>query len=283
MTAITLGFKAFDAHELLCHFVADETGRYRQEGIEVELADITFVADDALPADWFQASCGAALTSAVRGLDQRVLFVAVDRPMFWLWTREPVAGLDELRGQELATFPPQAPPHNLARVIFRRAGIDPDTELRARPARDDVARLGLLRSGSVAAAVISSALSPARLRSLGLHDACFFGDALRLPTTGLATSGRNLDASPALAATLAAIHRESLGVIHDDPELTAAVLRDRFDVEPAFADATARLFSRAFTRDGRTTEAIAVGAIEAIASALGIAERPGWDAIYAFD
>jgi hypothetical protein len=43
MTTITLGFKAFDPHELLCHFVADMAGLYRRESLQVELADITFI------------------------------------------------------------------------------------------------------------------------------------------------------------------------------------------------------------------------------------------------
>jgi len=93
MSAVTLGFKAFDAHELLCHFVAVKSGLYKRHGLQVDLVDITFVAETELPGNWFQASCGAALASAVRGIPQRVVFVATDKPMFWIAARPDVKTL----------------------------------------------------------------------------------------------------------------------------------------------------------------------------------------------
>lgn len=47
-----LGFKAFDPHELLCHFLAEHSGYYRDAGLQVELSDITFTPDTELPAAW---------------------------------------------------------------------------------------------------------------------------------------------------------------------------------------------------------------------------------------
>jgi hypothetical protein len=76
--AITLGFKAFDAHELLCHFVAVQAGLYEREGIAVQLADITFVTDNELPEQLFRR-CGAFQRG---GATAEGLFVAVDQPMF---------------------------------------------------------------------------------------------------------------------------------------------------------------------------------------------------------
>ena len=81
VTRVLLGFKAFDPHELLCHFVAAEGGLYSRHGIRVRLVDITFVPDAELPAELFQVSCGAALAGALQGNGQRVVFVATDRPM----------------------------------------------------------------------------------------------------------------------------------------------------------------------------------------------------------
>jgi ABC-type nitrate/sulfonate/bicarbonate transport system substrate-binding protein len=283
--AITLGFKAFDAHELLCHFVAVHAGLYQRERIAVQLADITFVADSELPEHVFQASCGAALASAVKGSGQKVVFVAVDRPMFWIWSRAPLAGVAGLVRGRLATYPAIAPPHALANIVLRKAGLDvgPDggRDVTLLPARDDVARLGLLRSGSVDAAVISSAIAPARMTGLGFHQLCFIGDELRLPTTGLAVDQAHLQRAPDQVRALVDSHRESLRLVHSDRDLTTAVLRDWFDVSPDIAAATAQCYATAFTTDGRTSPAIAQGAIDALCTAMGIAVRPAWDRVYA--
>lgn len=285
-TPITLGFKAFDAHELLCHFVAVHAGLYQREGIAVQLADITFIADSELPEHVFQASCGAALASAVKGSGQRVVFVAVDRPMFWIWSRAPLSGVAGLARRRLATFPAVAPPHALANIVLRKAGLDAGMDVgrdvTLLPARDDVARLGLLRSGSVDAAVISSAIAPARMAGLGFHLLCFIGDELRLPTTGLAVDQAHLQRAPEQVSALVASHRESLRLLHSDPELTAAVLRDWFDVGSDIAAATAQCYASAFTADGRTSPAIAQGAIDALCAELDIAARPAWDQVYSF-
>ena len=83
MRKVRIGFKAFDPHELMLHFIAVDSGLYKKEGLDVELNDITFADDQALPSGLFQVSCGAALSGALQGNGQRVVFVATDKPMFW--------------------------------------------------------------------------------------------------------------------------------------------------------------------------------------------------------
>ena len=283
MKAITLGFKAFDPHELLCHFVALEAGLYRDRSLQVELVDITFVPETDMPTNWFQASCGAALSSAVKGIPQRVVFVAVDRPMFWLYARPGIDSLAGLKGQRLATFPAIAPPHHLANLILTRAGLDVAKEVSLRSARDDVARLGLLKSGHVDAAVISSAVAPPKLNALGFSSLCLFGDEIRIPTTGLAVDRSFLVQEPDAAASLVAAHRESLKLIHHDLALVARVLQGHFDVAAEHLEVTARMYPSCFTQNGTTTAEIAQAAVTALSKSLGVASPPDWKDIYRFD
>src|SRR5262245_4990544 len=105
MVALQLGFKAFDFHELLCHFIAMRAGLYLQHGLQVSLVDTTFIPDDKLPSDLVHAACGAALAMWLRGAPYRVVCVAIDRPMFWLYGRSEYAGIDSLRGARIAGFP----------------------------------------------------------------------------------------------------------------------------------------------------------------------------------
>jgi len=283
MTAVTLGFKAFDAHELLCHFVAVHAGLYQRENLEIELADITFIPDAELPRHFFQASCGAALTSALKGLGQKIVLVAVDRPMFWIYSRAPYERLAQLSQCKLATFPVMAPPHQMANLILRKAGLDIREDVTLLQARDDVARLGLLRSGSADAAVISSAIAPARMARLGFHQLCWFGDELRFPSTGLAIDQAFIQRKPEQVQAMVRIHRESLRLIHADPDLTSAVLREYFEVDGASSHETATLYATAFTDDGRTSRDIAEGAIHSLCDAMAITPRPAWNELYVFE
>lgn len=282
MTAVTLGFKAFDAHELLCHFVAVKSDLYRKNQLEVELVDITFIAETELPRHWFQASCGAALSSAVKGIPQRVAFVATDKPMFWFVARHDLESVDELRNKKIATFPAVAPPHHLANVILAKAGINVSKDVTLRSARDDVARFGLLNSGNVDAAVISSAIAPAKLTALGFNILCFFGDELRIPTTGLAIDQSYLDQEPDLTRLMVDTHRESLSLIHHDADLVGQVLEEIFDVAHEHREATARLYQSCFTKNGCTTAEIAQTAINNLSKSLNIATPLPWQQIYRF-
>jgi len=282
MTAVTLGFKAFDAHELLCHFVAVKSGLYKKSQLQVELVDITFIPDTELPKHWFQASCGAALSSAVKGIPQRVVFVATDKPMFWIYASPGIKSVGELRNKRLATFPAIAPPHHLANIIMTRAGLNVSTEVALRTTRDDTARLGLLKSGHVEAAVISSALAPAKLTELGFNTLCFLGDEIRIPTTGLGVDQNYLDKESELTRLLADTHKESLLLIHNDPVLVSRVLLEYFDVAKEHADATSMLYRSCFTKDGKTTEEIAQAAINGLAKSLNVPTLIPWQQIYQF-
>jgi len=282
MYSVTLGFRAFDAHELLCHFIAVQAGLYRRHGLQVSLEDITFIADPDLPGSWFQASCGAALTSAVSGIPQRVLFVGVDKPMFWIYATQNIKRLDELANRNLATFPAFAPPHRLANIVLARAGVTGSKSPKLHAARDDTARLGLLRSGHVDAAVISSAMAPARLKQLGFGALAFLGDELRVPTTGLGIDQSFVENEPELTRLMVDIHKESLALMHDDLKLVSRVLQDVFDVYAGHADATARQFIACYTKNGTTTGEIAQAAINAISDSLKLDARPDWREVYLF-
>jgi len=282
MAAITLGFKAFDPHELLCHFVAVESGLYRKHKLQVELVDITFVAETDLPEQWFQASCGAALSSAVKGIPQRVIFVATDKPMFWIHARHEIKSVDGLRNKKLASYPAIAPPHHLANIILSRAGLDIPKEVILRSARDDIARLGLLKSGHVDAAVISSAISPVKLAALGFNTLCFFGDEIRIPTTGLATHQDHLDTQSDLTRLVVDIHKQSLRLIHHDNALVSRVLGEMFDVADEHAVATARLYQSFYTENGTTSAQFAQAAVDALSQSLKVGASISWQSIYRF-
>ena len=199
MKVIECGIKAFDIHELLCHFVAERSGFYAAAGLDVRLVDTTFTPDERLPdADYFQVACGAAYFS--RTVPFGIFLAAVTRPMFWLYGSVGTTAVEQLAGKQIATYPSLAPPYWFNRIALRNHGLDPDNDVELKPARDDAIRLGLLREGAVDAALISSAISPVAIQRLGLNTLTLLGDEIRFVTSGIATTEKIAQEDPDLVA-----------------------------------------------------------------------------------
>ena len=250
MKTVECGIKAFDIHELLCHFIAERGGFYAAAGLDVKLVDTTFTPDDKLPAaDYFQVACGAAAFS--RDIPFRVVLAAVTRPMFWLYGAAGTDGVEQLAGKCIATYPPLAPPYWFNRVALRNHGLDPDSDVELKPVRDDTLRLGLLRAGAVDAALISSAISPVTVQGLGLDVLSLVGDEIRFVTSGIATTEKIAQEDPGLVENLVGAYRQSLAVIHGSPAEVHSILVDVMGITQEAAEQTYDLILPCYTPDGQ--------------------------------
>ena len=249
MKTVECGIKAFDVHELLCHFVAERGGFYATAGLDVRLVDTSFIPDEKLPAsDYFQVACGAAAFS--RSMPFRIYLAAVTRPMFWLYGSAGTETVEQLAGKRIATYPPLAPPYWFNRIALRNHGLDPDTDVELKPAREDAIRLGLLRAGAVDAALISSAMSPVAIQRLGLHVLTLVGDEIRFVTSGIATTERIAQEDTGLVESLVNVYRQSLAVIHDAPAEIHSILVDVMSIAQEVAERTYELILPCYTLDG---------------------------------
>jgi ABC-type nitrate/sulfonate/bicarbonate transport system substrate-binding protein len=270
MPVVEIAFRAFDPHELLWHLVAVRSGLYDDAGLRPRLADATFDSNAAANARGLQVSCGTALIEALEGRRLRVLSAASDRPMFWLYAQPGIRSFSELSGRRVAAYPAGSPPGVMLRIIARRHGLDPDAELTVVPGRDDLARIGMLRTGGVDAAVVSSALPPGRLALRGVTRLLCFGDHVRVPSTGLAASAELERSNPALVAVLEAISHEAQTTLHSRPELAAAIVAEMLECSPAVERRAYRELEPLFTADGTVTRAVAQAAVAEFAAELGV-------------
>lgn len=281
MTEINLAFKAYDVHELGCHFVARHAGLYERHSLQPRLIDATFIADDALPPHSFLAACGSALAAWLQGADTRVVFVATDRPMFWLYGRPELRGLADLEGELVAGYPPAAPPAVFLREVWASHGLAPD-RLQVRAARDDVARVGLLRDGGAAAALISSAVPPGVMQAFGFEPLMFLGDEIRVATTGLAASPSLCKGERDLVAALCACYSEALALIHQDTAIVEAALRSGVVSIGSDVASLAVVLRRCYTQDGESpAERLQQGA-DRMARAMGIEGARSVSGLYDF-
>jgi len=188
--------------------------------------------------------------------------VTTDYPMFWLHAQPAVREVRALRGLRIATYPSMAPPAHFHRKVLCKYGLDPDRDVLLEAARDDVARLGLLRSGDVHAAVISSAIPPPRVQSFGLRTILFLGDEIRLPSTGLAVQEEFLDSHSGLVRDMVAAFHQSILAIHQFPEKVIPIMAQVLGDSPKMAEQTYSLLHGYFTRNGRAAPEAERNALE---------------------
>ncbi|MFQ5737812.1 MAG: ABC transporter substrate-binding protein [Acidobacteriota bacterium] len=277
---VQLGFKAFDLHELLPHFVAQALGYYREASLDVHLRDITFLPGDQYPDNLFSTACGAALVSSLTGHSQKVVLVSTDFPLFWLCAHPQLTWPQGLLGQRVAGYPSVAPPAQFLGIILRREGLSPERDVQIEEVREDAARIGLLKSRQVAAAVISSTVPLPRLEERRLRPLLFFGDRLRIPTAGLAAPARVIQQNPGLVEKMVGVFQRSLRAIHrhrgPDRDRAVAVIKELLDVEPSTYDAVVPYF----TREGRTSTEIARQGIRLMARELQVSDPVSVDTVY---
>lgn len=278
MSTLQLAFKAFDCHELLCHAVAEEAGLYAAQGLKVWLLDSTFIPDEALPARTLHAACGAALAGFLQGGSLRTVFVACDRPMFWLYGRPGLASLADLESARVATFPDVAPPARFLQKHLADEGLQVDLL----PCRDDVARLGLLRLRSVDAALVSSVHLPPELQAEGLQPLAFIGDGVRSPSTGLAVPNALLEAEPEQVASMVGVYRQAMAGIFDDDRLLGHVLSSTFSMPSEHIGQAIETVRNCYNPSGRCDASMLQAAMDGAARALGVDSRPAGD-FYRFD
>ena len=281
MKTVKCGIKAFDIHELLCHFVAQRGGFYAAAGLDVKLVDTTFTPDEKLPvADYFQVACGAAAFS--RDIPFRVFLAAVTRPMFWLYGASGTGSVERLAGKFIATYPPLAPPYWFNRIVLRNHGLDPDSDVELKPARDDTLRLGLLREGAVDAALISSAMSPVAIQRLGLNLLTMLGDEITIVTSGIATTEKIASEDPELVEALVNVYRQSLAVIHDSPDEIYSILEDVMNISHEDAEKTYELILPCYTPGGYVDPESLQAGLDDLGAELGDDDPINRDKLYDF-
>lgn len=273
MTNVQLGFKAFDIHELLTHFVAERGGFYQQQGLEVGLIDSTFIPDEQLPPRTFSAACGAALVGYLNGAPNKVVLVNTDSPMFWLYSCEGLSSIEQLAGKRIASYPGLAPPAHF--LSFLTKGMD----VQLLPVSTDAARLGLLQSGDVDVALISSALPPAVMESKGFEEPLQTGEVLRVPTTGLAISKALLQEEPELVTRMVKAQLKSLSELAENDQLLSEVLTNGFGLPVSAVEPTSALVRKLFTKNGCSNADIEQTALTKLSSHLGLEQKQD-DSLY---
>src|ERR1051326_8559886 len=126
MDTIDLAFVGRGLHEELVAYIADQQGYYADEGVHVALRDGCSWDEERLRHGATIGLGRALLSRLIDGTPRVALTVNTHRPLFWFLARPGLISLTDLAGRRLAVHAPHTAPGAFARIVLRKAGLDPD-------------------------------------------------------------------------------------------------------------------------------------------------------------
>lgn len=275
MHTIDLACVGRGPHEELVTYIADQQDFYADEGVHVALRDGCLWDPERLRRGAVIGLGRTLLSRLNDGIPWVALNVNTQRPQFWFLARPGLNSLADLAGRRLAIHPPHTGPGCIARVVLRRAGLDPDRDVTTvvRAPGDYSMDLRRLRDGTIDAAVVGDTMAPLAVAAEnGWRILAFAGDHFRIPTVGLAVDPTRLDPDdPAVQAVVRA-HRRALRVIRDDAGTTVRCLRTFLSghTEDEVRSHYEEFIAPCFSTDGLADLAAGDAAIAAVAAELGV-------------
>jgi NitT/TauT family transport system substrate-binding protein len=272
---IDLAYVGRGLHEELTAYIADQMDFYADEGVHVALRDGCDWDEERLRHGATIGLGRVLLSRMTSGIPWVALTVNTHRPLFWFLGRAGLTSLTDLAGRRLAVHAAHTAPGCFARIVLRRAGLDPDHDVVCvvRPPGDYGMDLRQLRDGTIDAAFVGSTMAPEAIAAeYGWHVLAWVGDHFQIPTVGVAVDPTHVRLDdPAVHAVVRA-HRRARQVIRDDPDTTVRFIRTFFGRHTA-PEARAhyeKFIAPYFTTDGRADLGVADAAIAAVASELNI-------------
>jgi NitT/TauT family transport system substrate-binding protein len=262
-------------HEELAAYIADQEDFYAAEGVHACLHDGSAWDEQRLRRGATIGLGRALLSRLTDGTGWVALTVNTDHPLFWFLARPGLTGLADLAGRRLAVHAPRTPPGAFARIVLRRAGLDPDRDVQCvvRVPGDYGMDLRQLREGTIDAAYVGSTMAPEAIAAeYGWQVLAWVGDHFQIPTVGVAVDPAHVSPDdPAILAVVRA-HRRALRVIRDDPDTTVRHMRTFLGQHtPAEVRAHYETFiAPYYTTAGHADLAVADSAIAAVAAELGV-------------
>ncbi|MFF4750273.1 ABC transporter substrate-binding protein [Streptomyces sp. NPDC002514] len=275
MYRIDLAYVGRGLQEELAAYIADQQDYYADEGVHVALRDGCTWDIERLRRCATIGLGRALLSRLTDGIPWVALNVNTHHPLFWFLARPGLTSLTDLAGRRLAVHAPHTPPGCFARIVLRKAGLDPDRDLDTvvRHPGDYGMDLRRLREGKIDAAYVGSTMAPEAVAAeQGWQVPAWVGDHFQIPTVGVAVDPTCIDPDdPAVQAVVRA-HRRALQVIHNDPDTTVRHMRTFLggQTEDEVRAHYETFIAPYFTTDGQADLAVGDSAIIEVAAELEV-------------
>ncbi|WP_405161020.1 ABC transporter substrate-binding protein [Nocardia sp. NBC_01499] len=275
MDTIDLAYVGRGLHEELVAYIADQQGYYADENVHVSLRDGCAWDEDRLRRG-ATIGLGRALVSRLAdGVPWVGLTVNTHRPLFWFLARSGLTSLADLAGQRLAVHATHTAPGCFARIVLRRAGLDPDRDINTlvRSPGDYGMDLRWLHDNKIDAALVGSTMAPEAIAAEhGWQVLAWVGDHFHIPTVGVAVDPTYLHPDDPTVQAVVRAHRRALQVVRTDPDTTVRYLQTFLGRHTADEIRThyTMFIAPYFTDNGQADLAVADTAITAVAAELGV-------------
>ncbi len=207
--------------------VAQEKGIYRKYGLNVEAiqmrATITVAALLSKEVQYL-ASLGSAVRAALRGAPIKAVTISLTTPFFSLVSRPNIRTIQELNGKEIGlTGNPGSANDQVARLILRQAGLDPQRDVKLLHVGDPPVLYSAFKGGRFAAISVSLPF-PIVVEQEGYKILANAAESIKLPFIGLAVTDETLRSSREQVKRMIRADVEARRYIRREQEATIGVM-----------------------------------------------------------
>jgi len=269
----------------VAHYVADQKGYYREEGLEVRLILMsTPIAAQALIAGnvEFTGVSGGVLPAAVGGAPLRFVFSGFYRPMFWLYARPEIRTISALKGKKVAVSGLGSGPATLLLEYLKKHGLDGTRDLTILSLGVTPTRFAALSNGSVEAAILIPPFTFAA-EEAGMRELVSFikEDFVELQGS-IILRDELLKSDPLLVEKFTRATLKGLRFARDNRAATIPILARNVRTSEEFAAKDYDGGRPAMTLDGTIDEKMQRAYVDMGIRRLGVKETPALEKIFDF-
>ncbi|MGB7947638.1 MAG: ABC transporter substrate-binding protein [Candidatus Binatia bacterium] len=232
--------------------VAVHRNFFKEEGIDIETPRLMpNLAHNALMSGQvdYHGLADSALALAARGAEVKVIFYGLDRPMYFLLSRDDVESVKQLKGKKVAISRYGGTSDLSARLVLQHFGVNPDGEAAILQIGSESSRVAALKSKSVDAAIVTVP-NIIKLRGHGFNELAYVGDIVEFASNGYTTTEQRIRERPdEVKKVLRAIYR-GLRYVKDNRDGTIDVIKREWKIDDQVASQSYDAIVKALNDDG---------------------------------
>ncbi len=233
--------------------LAQKRGFLQQEGLQAESIRIRGgVASAALVGGEidYWTGLGGTVAAAIQGLPVKIVACYMPGAPTPLIARPEFKSVQELRGKTIGINAPGGTLHNLARLMLKHFGLDPDKDVKFLTVGPNEARFAAMKQGVVAATLGSEFLG----KKMGFVVLARAYELFSYPDSGLVASVKKIKEKPDEVKRVIRASIKANRYIHQNSEGTIQFMVEWLRIDKELATATYDSISKAFNEDGNIPE-----------------------------
>jgi NitT/TauT family transport system substrate-binding protein len=266
-------------------FVARERGFYKEEGLDVELIQMTgTLANLALMTGEvpFTSVPTAAMTANLRGANLRVLFTTFERPLFWLYSRPQIREVKDLKNRKVGVGGLNQASYTLLREFLSSHGLEPGRDYTLIQAGDSAPRFMALTSGFIDATLMPLPWNFSA-QEAGMHELAALSKAdITAPTGSIVAREELLRNEPQLIEQFTRATLKGLRYAIERRAGAIAALTQSLKIKDELAGKGYDAARPALSNDGTMSEASQRKTLESVLKTAGVKDSPPLDRFFNF-